>query len=350
MKIAFGALLAVLWLGSSAPAQDGGRMPWKGRNDDPKAAMADAKRASQPMMIFFSSLGSAPCTKLSAGAFSDPEVVRAAEGLACIFVECNGGKANRDLVDLYGIGSYPTVVFCDPDGRPVGQMSSAVPAEAAKQIRDVATRLNKAGPAAEPAPPQKSVKGLTIAGAVAEGRRTGRPVLVVFYDESPASLSVAAALTDDYLKDTLARFVLAVAPYRKGAEDANRFDVSRAPTILVLNPELAKMEEKPLAKIEGSRSARELKRDLDSALLVGSGEGGGASKRSRSDGVPEPAEKLSDDEIERKFIKARIAAALELYKRGNKDKAIETLEDVLKSYPKHLETVTAKKLLEEFRK
>jgi hypothetical protein len=291
---------------------------------------------------------------LSAGAFSDPEVATAAEGVACIFVECNWGKANRDLSDRYGIGGYPTVLFCDPDGKPMGQLNSRDPVEVARQIRDAITRANgKAAPAAAPAAPPKIVYGLTLDKAAAEGRKAGKPVLLVFYDDSPASTSVRVALTDDYLKDTLTRFVLAIAVYRKGADDALRFDVTRAPTLLVLNPELPKMESKPLAKIEGSRSARELQRDLDSAMVVGAAEGAGPARRpgleSSSPG-PDRSEKLSDDEIDRKFIKARIAASLELYKRGKKDQALEALEDVIKSYPKHVETVTARKLLEEFRK
>jgi hypothetical protein len=290
---------------------------------------------------------------LSAGAFSDPEVVKAAESISCIFVECNWGKANTDLSERYGIGGYPTVLFCDSEGKPIGQLDSANPVDVARQIRDAVARAGgKAGPAAAaPAPPHKTVVGLSIEKAAAEGRKTGKPVLLVFYDDSPAAISVAVALNDDYLKDTLARYVLSVTPYRKGADDALRFDVSRAPTILVLNPALPKMESAPLARIEGSRSARELKRDLDSAMVVSAAEGTTPGRRPGIESpAPDPADKLTDDEIERKFIKARIAAAMELFNRGRKDKAIETLEDVIRSYPKHVETVTARKLLEEFRK
>jgi hypothetical protein len=41
-------------LGSSAAAQDGGKVPW---NHDPKAAMKEAKKSGKPMMMFFTSLG-----------------------------------------------------------------------------------------------------------------------------------------------------------------------------------------------------------------------------------------------------------------------------------------------------
>jgi hypothetical protein len=247
------------------------------------------------------------------------------------------------------MGGYPTGLFSDPDGKPIGGLTSREPADVARQIRDAVQRTNgKEAPAAAPAAPQKTVYGLTIEKAATEARKAGKPVLLVFYDDSPASTSVHAALTDDFLKDTLRGFILSITPYKKGADDAQRFDVTRAPTILVLSPDL---EKKPLAKIEGSRSARELKRDLESAMLLGKGEG--TPRRPGVDSsspAPEKGETLSDDEIERKFIKARIAASLELFKRGKKDKAVEILEDVIKSYPKHDETVTARKLLEEYRK
>ena len=57
MKNILCALLAVLGLSSAAIAQDGGKIPWRGRSDDPKDAMAEAKRTSRPIMLFFSSVG-----------------------------------------------------------------------------------------------------------------------------------------------------------------------------------------------------------------------------------------------------------------------------------------------------
>lgn len=50
-------LLTLLVLATSAFAQDGGKLPWRGKSDDPKAAMAEAKRQNRPMMLFFTSVG-----------------------------------------------------------------------------------------------------------------------------------------------------------------------------------------------------------------------------------------------------------------------------------------------------
>ena len=57
MRRAAVASLMVLGLSLPAFAQDGGKLPWRGKSDDPKAAMADAKRQQRPMMLFFTSVG-----------------------------------------------------------------------------------------------------------------------------------------------------------------------------------------------------------------------------------------------------------------------------------------------------
>jgi len=57
MTISLRTLATLLALSTAAAAQDGGKLPWKGKSDDAKAAMADAKRTGQPMMLFFTSVG-----------------------------------------------------------------------------------------------------------------------------------------------------------------------------------------------------------------------------------------------------------------------------------------------------
>ena len=48
----------LLVLASAASAQDGGKLAWKGKDkEDPKVAMAEAKRQGKPMMLFFTSEG-----------------------------------------------------------------------------------------------------------------------------------------------------------------------------------------------------------------------------------------------------------------------------------------------------
>ena len=57
MKRGSWAIAMALGLCSAAAAQDGGKLPWKGKTDDPKAAMAEAKQQGRPMLLFFTSEG-----------------------------------------------------------------------------------------------------------------------------------------------------------------------------------------------------------------------------------------------------------------------------------------------------
>jgi hypothetical protein len=57
MRLHVSAAALLLALAGSASAQDGGKLPWRGKSDDPRAVLADAKREWRPMMLFFTSAG-----------------------------------------------------------------------------------------------------------------------------------------------------------------------------------------------------------------------------------------------------------------------------------------------------
>jgi len=57
MRLHAATVALLLGLAGSASAQDGGKLAWKGKSDDPRLAMVDAKRQSRPMMLFFTSVG-----------------------------------------------------------------------------------------------------------------------------------------------------------------------------------------------------------------------------------------------------------------------------------------------------
>jgi hypothetical protein len=285
---------------------------------------------------------------LSAGAFSDPGVVAAAERIVCVFVDCDWGKKNKELTDAYGVRGYPTVVFCDPDAKPIGGLTDV---DAESVIRKMTEVADKYGAQAVKDVPVPQLTGMSYGAALREARRLPRPIAFYFYDDTPPSAAVTLALTDPAVKKVLGRYYLALTAYKKDSEESEKFGVQRSPTILILDGTRPKPEEKPLATITGSKSPRELVRELEAALAAGSADPGTASPAPGGRPAPRaPEEKLSDDELERKFIQARVGIALETLKKGRKDKAIEILEDVVKSYPKHVETPAVKKMLEDLKK
>ncbi|HYF00334.1 MAG TPA: hypothetical protein VEJ18_15540 [Planctomycetota bacterium] len=285
---------------------------------------------------------------MSAGAFSDPAVVEASKALVCVYVDCDWGKKNRELSERYGVRGYPTVLFCDPSGKPVERLRSHDPKDVAAQMR--AFTANPAGPPREgPAPAMASLFEGDLGKAHLHAQKTSKLLLAFFHEDSPASYTVAEALKSKELEATLGRFVIWGGAYTRGSKVAEQLGVDRAPAIVVLDPALPNPPEKPLARIFGSRNARELERDL--APLAARRDpfepktGGPPPPAAKED----PAEELSNDEVDRRFIQATVKVAREWLKKGDRAKAIEILEDTVKTYPKHVETKEARKLLDELK-
>jgi len=335
--------LILLTLAAGAWAQDGGKLAWRGKDESPKNAIADARAQGRPALLFFTSLGCKYCKEISQGAFSDQAVIDATSGLTCIFIDCDWGKKNEDLAEQFRVTGYPTIVFCDPAGKDVGRLHGRKTAEILKEINDIVRKYPAgASPAARPSYQEYSPD--LLPGA----RKARKPLLIFFYDESQASDAVNRSLSDPLLADLRRGLILTQAAYRKGSDLCTRCDVTRAPTLLLLDPALEKPEEKPKARIAGSRSPRELSRDLEAALA------GNPPSPARADPsalpIPAPQESLSDDEVDRRFIQSRLSVAIESDKKGKKEKAIEILEDIIQTFPRHVLTQDAKILLEQLKK
>ena len=264
-----------------------------------------------------------------------------------MFVDGDWGKKNRDLYEEYKVTGYPTVIFCDPEGKSPQRMSARDPEGVAAHMRRASGKGAAEAVEAVPVPGFPDLSDRAF-----EEARRGSKLLAIY---SPGSASVHQAFADAFVKAVLPKFVFTKSPLRRGSGDSARFDVTRAPTILVVNPSLEKPEEKPLARITGSRNARELRRDLEAALLPGAQAALPSAAPPETRSPPKPVltkedEALSDDEVDRQFIQASLGVARDWLKKGNKARAIPILEDILKSYPKHVAAVEARKLLEDARK
>lgn len=324
-------------LASAAAAQDGGKILWKGKGADSlQPAYEEALRDAKPMVVFLSIEGNAACKELSAGAFSSADVVEASSPLTCLFADCSNGK-NAALVDRLKIKQIPAIVFLDPTGVPLAVIQHRDAPSIAQAMTNLALMFSTL-----PRFPED------IDAALATARKQERPLLVYFYDDSPASLTVNKSFSDPELKSLRERFAFARAPMRKGSDVCAKYDVGRAPTILVLDAALPAPESKPLAKISGSRNPRELRRDLEEAL-AGAAVAPGAAAAPPLPPTPTRKEALSDDALDRKFIQARIDVAKGLIQQSKPKDAIGVLEDVIKSYPKHAATAEAVKLLEKLK-
>jgi len=338
MKTALLSIALLSALTGSAAAQDGGRLDWKGKGLDPVApAFADAVRDGRPIMVFFSVEGNNDCISLSRGAFSHPAVLEAAAKVTCLFVEC-GNKKNSALVSKVGVTQYPTICFFDGMGVPLGTTPARDGPALAAILHDLTERAVSRPSFSE------------NVDEVLQGAKASKlPVLIYFYDDSPASLTINRSLNDPELNPLRPRFRVAKTEMKKGSAICTKYDVDRAPTILVLDTSRQHPEAKPLARIATSRTPRELYRDLEEALGAAGDAGVPAELPKSATQTAGPKEVLSDDEVDRKFIQARLNLALDYQKQGKKEKAIDVLEDVLQSFPRHVLTRDARTLLEKLK-
>jgi hypothetical protein len=271
-------------------------------------------------------------------------VIEASKAYVCVFVDCAWGKANEALSRKYGIRGYPDVVLVAPDGK-ASRTASRDAAGVAADLREFLARSGtpKPPPAGEPSAEIPKIEGKAYAAARAEALKAKKFLLYVLLDESPASTALSFSLADESLRSLLGLFVRAKGEYRRNSEEAARFSVERAPTVLVVDPR----NEKVLLRVAGSRSPRELARDFEEASRA----------RETPAGEPTPAPKPKDDpapvadaDVDAAFFQSRLNLALEYLRTGKKEKGVGILEDLIKTYPKHPKAEELRKMLEDARK
>jgi hypothetical protein len=171
--------------------------------------------------------------------------------IVCVFVDCNWGQKNNDLSDRFKVQGYPTVVFCDPDGKEVAQLRSREPGPVAAQIEEVAKKYGRA-----------SFDSFEKAGPAAVEEK--KPVLYVFTKPNVAS-SLQAAVQDPSLKELVEKFVLAQSELVKSNPDAKALSISD-PALLVLEPEAEIAKAKVLLKLTGKKDTKEVRKQLEATL------------------------------------------------------------------------------------
>jgi hypothetical protein len=176
--------------------------------------------------------------------------MEASKKIVCVFVDCDWGKKNNDLSDKFKVEGYPTVLFCDPEGKQVAELNSRDPARIAAQIGEVAKKYGKAG-----------FESFEKAAVVAKEEK--KPILYVLAKPNAPS-SLAAAVADDSLKALIEKFVLVHGEITKENGDAKALSVSDA-TLLVLDPN-AELKAKPLLKLTGKKDLKEVRKQLEAVL------------------------------------------------------------------------------------
>lgn len=173
--------------------------------------------------------------------------------------DITNSDANRKAAGKYGITGYPTIVFLDPKGEAADKQVGAGGDDAL---------LDKFKKHVEKYP--KTGWGDSIADALASAKEAKMPALYLFLDESDKSKAAMAALRDDSLAETLAKFKKARAKFA-GDEKAFKAEIkaykgAQVPSLVVLDPNEAEPGKKPLKVITTLSKAKDLKKALDEVL------------------------------------------------------------------------------------
>jgi hypothetical protein len=167
-------------------------------------------------------------------------------------VDCNWGRANRDVSDRYGIRGYPTVVFADPEGNEIDRMRGRTPDAIIGQIESVATKFPGGGVAWLP--------------SIADGRKAAdkasKPVVILFTDEGDDAKATEKAFGEKELAELRSKVVLVRHKIDPECDDCKEHKVKEGCCVLILFP----VKEGPRHRHEGALNVDAAKQALETAL------------------------------------------------------------------------------------
>jgi len=162
------AAAAVWFLQDAPPRVPGGKVEWW---KDVPLAMKRAKLEQRALLVYFTD-GSVPCRALEDGAFSSDVVAALAKDLIPLMLECPDDKAHEELRSRFGVEGFPTAAFADPEGKPIGELSSQDADGMAAEIAKMAKRH----------PGRPVLWARSQDAAIATARAAEKPLAVYFHD------------------------------------------------------------------------------------------------------------------------------------------------------------------------
>jgi len=190
---------------------------------------------------------------LSAGAFSSDDVVKASEKVTRIMVFA--GK--HDAINKkFGVRSYPTVLFLQPDGSKIGtanQDSSGL----VKQVDEIVQKHGRA---------PKWVNSETEAAD--EAKKDGKPLLVFYRDDAAKSDNALKEFGTLPLSELYGKAVWLVKRIDPKSEDAKTLGITAVPVLWVVDPRIEDSKGAVVKKIALPKAGAALKGEL-SAIVKG---------------------------------------------------------------------------------
>lgn len=109
------------------------------RHGDVDDALAEAKDAGKPVILYWGAVWCPPCNQMKAGLFKQPSFIAATQDFVPVYLDGDTAGAQR-WGEQFGISGYPTVIILQPDGTEITRIASANMAEDLPQLLAVASK------------------------------------------------------------------------------------------------------------------------------------------------------------------------------------------------------------------
>ncbi len=155
-------------------------------------------------------------------------MVKASEKLVRILVD---GDRDGALFEKYGVQSMPTLLYLDPDGKKVGQMTARSADSLKAQFEEIATKHGRAP------------RWLAGAEAAVTAAKEGpKPAVLLFADDKPKSQAWQRVFSDPaFGTDLYEKASFAKVEFRKDSEECKKWKVTAAGTVLIVDPSAEKV-------------------------------------------------------------------------------------------------------------
>jgi hypothetical protein len=149
--------------------------------------------------------------------------VKASEKLIRILVD---GDKDGKLFEKYGVQSMPTLIYLDPEGKKVGQMTARSADALKAQFEEIATKHGRAPAWLEGSEP-----------ALAAGKEGTKPAVLLFADEKPKSQAWQRIFSDPaFGTDLYEKAAFAKVEFKKDSEECKKWKVTEGGTLLIVDP------------------------------------------------------------------------------------------------------------------